>query len=163
MTASQLDQRVRATGRHYVWFQKTVRSTLQEHTIAERISFVSGAIVCVVAWILSGTTLYGLLTYLARVQRRALGVRVALGASPGHVLWCVYREGVLLAVGGAGSGAVLALVSSKYLQSVSGSMAVATTPLVLAVLLVLVVSALAGWRPAQQAAKTPAAVLLGPA
>lgn len=163
VTPRQLDERVRATGRHYVWFKKTARSTLQEHTLAERISFGLGAIVCVVAWILSGTTLYGLLTYLARVQRRALGVRIALGASSAHVLWCIYREAVLLAVAGAGSGALLALVGSKYLRSVPDATPFATAPLLLAVLLVLVVSALAGWRPARQAARTPAAELLGPA
>ncbi len=56
--------------------------------------------------------LYGLLAYNVTRRRSELGIRLALGATPGNVAWPVLREAILLAVIGITIGLpiVLALV-----------------------------------------------------
>lgn len=158
-----VDSQVRALGRHYVWFQKAIAETLREHTMSERVSFVLGAIVCAVAWLLTGLTLYGLLSFLVRAERRALGVRVALGATAAHVIWHVYKEAVYLATAGSVLGATVVAAGSYYFREALGSMPLAWGPLAMAVLLVGTVSVLAGWRPAARASSTDVSELLGAA
>lgn len=47
------------------------------------------------AALLAGIGLYGLLTYLVQLRTREIGIRVALGASPGAVRRQVVRSGLL--------------------------------------------------------------------
>jgi predicted permease len=59
--------------------------------------------------------LYGLLAYVVAQRTRELGVRIALGASRGNLLWMVLRQaGVMLFIGAA-AGIGLALASKKLI------------------------------------------------
>jgi macrolide transport system ATP-binding/permease protein len=69
------------------------------------------------ALLLACAGIYGLLTYIVRQRRKELGIRAALGASPGHLWRMVLRDGMRM----AGAGAVLCLllvpVGGRLLQS----------------------------------------------
>jgi ABC-type antimicrobial peptide transport system permease subunit len=50
------------------------------------------------------------------LRRRELGIRIALGATPGTVSWSVLREGLLLAGTGIVAGTAAALALSRLIQ-----------------------------------------------
>src|SRR5438552_3358243 len=69
------------------------------------------------ATLLVATGLYGTLAY--RVSRRTaeIGVRMALGARRGQVLWMVLRESLLVTLAGVVVGVPLALAGARLLKS----------------------------------------------
>jgi ABC-type antimicrobial peptide transport system permease subunit len=71
----------------------------------------------VLAILLVATGLFGTLAY--RVSRRTneIGVRMALGAQRGQVLWMVLRESLLLCLAGVAAGLPLAFVMGRLLRS----------------------------------------------
>jgi putative ABC transport system permease protein len=66
-----------------------------------------------IALLLSSLGLYAVLSYIVSERVRELGLRMALGASRGHVLGMVLRRAVILAVLGIGGGAFASVFASK--------------------------------------------------
>jgi len=60
---------------------------------------------------------YGVIAYLVNQGTRELGIRIALGASPGNVLGLVVRQGMSLALTGVAIGVAGALALTKVIQS----------------------------------------------
>jgi predicted permease len=60
--------------------------------------------------------LYGLLTYVVTQRRRELGVRIALGARRGDLLWLVMRQAATTLLAGVAVGAALALASGRVVR-----------------------------------------------
>jgi predicted permease len=71
----------------------------------------------VLAAVLVATGLYGTLSY--RVSRRTseIGIRLALGAQRGNVVWMVVRDSLLVCAIGVLAGLPLAVAGSRYLES----------------------------------------------
>ena len=114
-----------------------------------------------VALFLLAVGIYGLMHH-AVVQRTAeIGVRVALGASPGLVVAIVFRQGVRLALIGMGSGLIATLSLSRLLSSQLYEVT-PTDPISFAgsALLLLAVAGLACWIPARRAARIDPIVAL---
>ena len=85
---------------------------LQERMIAKLSGFFG-----VLALVLACIGLYGLLSYEVSRRTREIGIRMALGAQPGRVLRLVVRQGIALAIVGAGLGIGAALGVTRYLAS----------------------------------------------
>ena len=68
-----------------------------------------------IAVLLAATGLYGVLAYGISQRTREVGVRVALGAQPGHVMRLVLGEGTLLTAAGLGLGLVGAFAATRQL------------------------------------------------
>ena len=60
--------------------------------------------------------LYGLLAYIVAQRTHELGVRIALGAERGHLLWLVMRQASLMLLSGVAVGTGLAYASARLVQ-----------------------------------------------
>jgi putative ABC transport system permease protein len=76
------------------------------------------------ALLLAGLGLYGVLAYIVAQRTREFGIRAALGAGPGRVIGQVVREGVLL----AGKGVLLGLVGGFLVSLAISSMIFEVAP-----------------------------------
>ena len=116
-----------------------------------------------VALLLASVGIYGVLSYAVSRRTREIGVRMALGQSPGEVRRQVLRRGMLL-MGGA---AVLGVAGAALLAGAAEQLFYGVEPLdpvtyLLTTVLLLGVAAVACWLPARRATRVdPTAALKG--
>ncbi len=97
--------------------------------------------------------LYGLLAYVVSQRTRELGVRIALGASRGALLWMVIRQAGVMLVAGVAVGMVLTFASAKLASSfLYGVSPHDGWAMLAAPVLLLVVGLVAAYLPARRAA-----------
>ena len=135
-------------------------STAQERLFARLSSSMS-----LLALLLAAIGLYGTMSYAVVRRTQEIGIRMALGAQQGDVLWMVLRETLMLVLVGVVVGVPLALSASHAARSVMASLLFgvkANDPatMVIAVLVLGGVALLAGLLPAWRAAKTDPMVAL---
>lgn len=114
-----------------------------------------------VTLVLGAIGLYGVMAYVVTLRTRELGVRIALGQSPGAVVAMLTRQGVAITVAGVAGGLVLFVPLAQALRAVLFGVA-PTDPvtLVSASVLLVIIAGLASWIPARRTARLdPAAVL----
>jgi predicted lysophospholipase L1 biosynthesis ABC-type transport system permease subunit len=70
------------------------------------------------ALLLSGVGVYGVMAYRVRRRTRELGTRLALGATPGGIVWLVLRQAGSIVAIGLAAGAVAAVAFARTLSSV---------------------------------------------
>jgi len=95
----------------------TMDGILTKSLAARRLSLVLLAGFAVLALALSCMGLYGVLSYLADIGTREIGVRMALGADRGDVLRLILKQGVSMALLGVVVGFVLALSLTSLMSS----------------------------------------------
>ncbi len=106
------------------------------------------------ALLLSVAGLYGLLAWIVAQRTREMGVRIALGASRGNMLWLVLRQAGLMLLIGIAAGAVLALSSARLLTSyLYGVSAHDGWTIAAAASLLFFSGIMAAWLPARRAAR----------
>jgi len=113
------------------------------------------------ALVLAVVGIYGVNAYWVNERKREIGVRVALGATPGQVQGHIVAQGMKLAGVGIAVGLAGVVTLSPVLRSVLLGVA-STDPVILASVAVVLaaVAAVACWVPALRAARTdPAAAL----
>jgi putative ABC transport system permease protein len=71
----------------------------------------------IAALMLAASGIFAVLAYLVADRTREFGIRIALGATPRHVLWQVLREGMTFPLVGLIIGVGLSLVTTRLLQS----------------------------------------------
>ena len=114
-----------------------------------------------IAILVSVAGIHGALSYAVTQQRRAIGIRLALGAEPRGILAMILRRGAALAAAGVACGVVIALWSTRALTTLlyevtpadPATYALAAAGLVGTVLLV-------SWLPARRAALVDPVVTL---
>jgi predicted permease len=106
-----------------------------------------------VALLLAAIGLYGVLTFVVSQRRREIGVRLALGSTPRHVIELILRKGMTLVGAGLVVGAIAALSAAQLLRTVLfettayDPLTFVSVPLVL-----IVVTLVASFLPARHAA-----------
>ena len=111
--------------------------------------------------LLSSVGIYGVVANLAAERTKEIGIRLALGAQPGGIIWLFVRNGLLLASVGAavGLGAAFVLVTTlgRLLPALPGK-----DPWVVlgAALLLVGVAVFACWLPARRTTKISPTVAL---
>jgi len=113
------------------------------------------------AMLLASIGLYGIMAYTVARHTRDIGVRMALGARPGNILWGVLRETLSLVLLGIGLGVPVALAGARLIKGLLfGLGTVDTLVLSSAVALLAVVAVLAGFIPARRASRVDPMVAL---
>src|SRR5207253_9544751 len=130
----------------------TIEASLTENVAAPRFRTLLLGIFAGLAVCLAMAGVYGVMSYVVGQRANEIGLRVALGASPGDVLRMVLRQSLTLtaagiALGLAGAAAVTQLLSSMLFG------VKATDPLTyaLVVTLLIVVALIASYVPARRA------------
>jgi putative ABC transport system permease protein len=114
-----------------------------------------------VALLLAGLGLYGLVAYSVGRRTREIGVRVALGARPADVARLVLDEGLKLALLGLALGLAVSLAGARLLQSLLFGVGPADAlTLAAASALLLAIAVLASALPTRRALRVQPAVAL---
>jgi predicted permease len=92
---------------------KTLAARVEDSLARERMVANISVTFGVLALVLAGVGLYGLLAYSVSRRQREIGIRLALGSSGGAVLWGVAREAAVLVIWGALAGLAIALVGGR--------------------------------------------------
>jgi predicted permease len=137
-----------------VFETKTVQAQLDETLLTDRLVALLSAGFGMLATMLASIGLYGVMAFVVARRRKELGIRIALGAQRTAILWSVMQEVlILLSIGlavGIPTGLGLGKLVSAELYGIQGhdpSVAVGT------MLLLTIVSALAGLIPAHRASR----------
>jgi predicted permease len=83
----------------------------------ERLVASLSSIFSLLATVLAAVGLYGVMAYSVARRTREIGIRVALGAATGNVVWRVFREAGMLVVAGLAIGLPMAWWLTRYVQS----------------------------------------------
>ena len=127
-----------------------VRDALESH----RSPAILLGMFALLALVLAAVGLYGVLAYSVGLRFREIGVRMALGAGMGSVVWMVVRNGLTMTVVGLGIGLLGALATTRVLQFMLYNVK-PTDPLAFGatVVALLLAALLASWLPAWRAAR----------
>jgi putative ABC transport system permease protein len=117
--------------------------------------------IAVLGLLLSAVGIYGVVANLASERTKEIGIRMALGAQPGSIIWLFVRNGIIL----AGIGAVAGLGISFFLVTVLGRLLPALPGkdpgvVVCAAFLLVLVALFACWLPARRTTKISPTVAL---
>jgi putative ABC transport system permease protein len=93
-------------------------SSLNQQLARPRLTMVLVSALAVVALLMATLSLYGVVSFATMQRTREIGIRVALGASRGHVVTSVVGRALRVVVGGAGVGVIGALALSRVLRSI---------------------------------------------
>jgi putative ABC transport system permease protein len=137
-----------------VYQLKTLEGQLDETLLTDRLIALLSAGFGLLATVLASIGLYGVMAFVVARRRKELGIRLALGAQPGLVIWLVMREVLLLLAIGLAIGIPSAMALGQFVSSqlygiqphdpwIAGS----------TMLLLTIVSAAAGLIPAHRASR----------
>ncbi|HBY64180.1 MAG TPA: multidrug ABC transporter substrate-binding protein [Solibacterales bacterium] len=96
---------------------RTQQELVDQYTIRERLLALLGTFFAIVALVLSGVGLYGVLDYSVLQRRREIGIRIALGAPPANLAWGVASGISCMLIVGSAIGIALGLLSERYIES----------------------------------------------
>jgi ABC-type antimicrobial peptide transport system permease subunit len=119
---------------------------------APNVATVALGVLGLMGAMLSITGIFGLASYSVSKRLRELGIRIALGAQRGEVLWAALGRPLKLLAIGSAAGLFLGILAAKVLAHIVYT-ATPRDPLVLAgvVLAMSLLGLLATWIPAQRA------------
>jgi predicted permease len=133
---------------------RTMEAQLDRSLLNDRLVATLSAAFGVLATLLAVIGLYGVMAFMVARRTREIGVRMALGAVPGDVVWLVMREVLSLVV----TGIVLGLIGAFALGRLVGSQLYGITAndpatIAAAVTLLAAVALAAGYVPARRATR----------
>ena len=134
---------------------KTMQQQVKENVFLDRMISTLSSAFALLATVLAGVGLYGVLSYSVAQRTREIGVRMALGADGANVRVLVLRQvGWMVLIGGA-IGIGFALGAGRAARSLLFELQ-GHDPLsfAIAVVLLAVIALGAGWIPARRAAMT---------
>ncbi|MGC1620442.1 MAG: FtsX-like permease family protein, partial [Candidatus Acidiferrum sp.] len=160
--ASLLRQEVpRARSEFRVSRIRTQLEINQSHTVGERLLATLALFFAIVALLLAGVGLYGVLHYSVLQRRREIGIRIAVGARAGGIARLVTMEVLSMVLVGAAAGVGLGIVSARSIESLFYQVkATDLQMLALPSLAILAGALLAALRPVIQAVRIDPASML---
>src|SRR5664279_3489964 len=137
-----------------VYLMKTVERQRDDSLSVDRLAATLATAFGVLATFLAAIGLYGVMAFLVARRTREIGLRMALGAETGSVIWLVVREVLLL----AGIGVLVGLPVSLAVTRLLASLLYGVNPndpvsIVLATLGIAAIAAVSGYIPARRATR----------
>ncbi|HEV8039429.1 MAG TPA: ABC transporter permease [Bryobacteraceae bacterium] len=140
---------------------KTLELRIEDSMARERMVANLAGVLGLLALLLAAVGLYGVLAYLVSRRTREIGIRMALGADAGSVVWLIAREALLLIAAGSITGIAIATLAGRLLRSYLFGISPADPITLLAsASTMLVISAIAVCVPAARAARIDPLVAL---
>ena len=102
------------------------------------------------AILIAVTGLYGLVAYTVNQRRREIGVRMALGATPGDVVLLVVRQAAMLSVVGGVLGMAIAGVTRGLLAGMTSDVRLSPAAMAIAAAILAGIVLLAAWLPVRR-------------
>jgi predicted permease len=133
---------------------RTLEKQMELSLVTERLVASLSSAFAVLATVLAGIGLYGVMAYTVARRTREIGIRMALGAFSGEVIWLVMREVLVLLGIGLALGLPAAWGLSRFVESqLYGMTPNDPSTIVLAILGIAVVATAAGFFPARKATR----------
>jgi len=138
-----------------VFFEShTMDAQVNAALLPARLAAQTLSLVSLVATLLAAVGLYGVIAYAVGRRTREIGIRMALGATPGEVLRLVMSQGLTIVGVGLLAGMALSLVAARAIASALYGVGAADPAAWSSALAVMLVAAgLANYIPARRAAK----------
>jgi len=139
----------------------TMNEVMQQQTAARRYTTGLLGLFALFGLILAGIGVYGVTSYVVARQTNEIGLRMALGAERGDVLWMILKQGIVTAVTGAAIGLCAAWILRRATaQLVFGISPADPATFLSAAALLVTFAAAACLVPARRAAKVDPMVAL---
>jgi predicted permease len=137
-----------------VYDTKTMEDRIAESLGIRRVVVTLLAVFGSISLLLAAIGLYGVIAQVVGERTQEIGIRVALGARPAQILWQFMRQGLRAGLAGLALGVLAAAYAQRWLSGMLYEIRGfdPTTYLSVAVSIVLIL-AVAVWRPAQRAAR----------
>jgi predicted permease len=137
-----------------VYGMRTMDDQISNSLNTERLTASLSAAFGLLATLLAAIGLYGVMAYTVARRTREIGIRMALGAVQGNVVWMVMREVLVLVAIGVGAGVPIAFALMGLVKSqLYGLAPNDPSTLALAALGLSFVACLAGYFPAWRASR----------
>ncbi len=137
-----------------IYMIQSLDEALAVSSFQQRASAIVLGLFALLAMVLAAMGIYGVMLYSVSARTQEMGVRFALGAQRGSVLWLVIRQVLLLAAIGLTIGVVLLVFAGRALeQLLFGVKAVDPLTIVLVTLALGAVALVAAWVPASRASR----------
>ena len=139
----------------------TLRSVIANQWAQERLVAIASGTLGGLALTISVIGLFGVMSYAVTRRTKDIGIRMALGAERGNVLRSVMREAMILVAVGIAIGLAVTLFTTRLLEAqLFGLSPNDPGVIVLAIGVMLVVAAAAGYLPARRASRVDPMVAL---
>jgi len=140
---------------------RTMQQQINNDILIDRLFATLSSFFGLLALLLAAVGLYGVISYGVTRRTREIGIRMALGAQRGSVLWLVMRRAAGFLMVGAAIAIPLALFATRLVRSfLYGISAQDPTTIAWAILGLMSVAALASFLPARRATKIDPMVAL---
>ena len=125
---------------------------MENSLVTERLLATLSTVFGALATLLAAVGLYGVMAFMVTRRTREIGIRMALGASGGSVVWLIMREVLILAVTGLGIGLAAAFGLTRLVEAqLFGVKATDVATMMLATFGIAAGALLAGYLPARRA------------
>jgi ABC-type antimicrobial peptide transport system permease subunit len=140
---------------------QSMDSVISDSVASQRFSMILLAVFAVLALVLAGVGIYGVISYAVGQRAREIGIRMALGAQPRDILRLILGRGGRLAGLGVAVGLAAALGLTRFIASMLYGVGT-TDPLTFATVagLLTLVALAACYVPARRATKVDPMVAL---
>jgi predicted permease len=137
-----------------VYGMKTEESQRDDSMAVQRLAATLSGAFGVLATVLAAIGLYGVMAFVVVRRTREIGIRMALGAAAGNVIWLVMREVLLL----VGAGVLVGLPAALAVTRLLGSQLFGVQPndavtITAATVGIVAIAALSGYLPARRATR----------
>ncbi|HUA84918.1 MAG TPA: ABC transporter permease [Bryobacteraceae bacterium] len=138
----------------------TLTDQINASIVPERLIAKLSGLFGSVASLLVAVGIYGLLAYTVARRISEIGIRMALGASRGHVIRMILAEASVILLAGIGAGAPIAFWTAKLVASAIGEPSNTIPPNAFSALAMIAVGAAAAFFPARRASRVDPMIAL---